>query len=81
MNIKEIEKQIQLLQDEVARLKGEQPKPTIEITKIKSKEGYVFKRTHDGMIMGNEISLGYDYSLGFKRRDKKEFYKEVEEEK
>lgn len=46
-------------------------------TKIISKEGYVFKRIHDQLLMGNEIILGIDYSTGVPREDLAEYYEEV----
>ena len=41
-------------------------------------EGKVFQR-YDGMMMGKELYLGYDYSLGFKRMDYIEFYEQVDD--
>ena len=49
------------------------------MNKITAKEGYVFQRIHDGMIFGNEIYLGIDYSTGEAREDKAEYYEEIEE--
>ena len=46
--------------------------------KITANEGFVWKRKHDGFIMGEEIHLGYDYSTGVKRVDKEEYYEQVE---
>ena len=46
--------------------------------RITSKEGKVFRRIHDGVIMGDTIILGYDFSTGKKREDKKEYYEEVD---
>jgi len=37
----------------------------------------VFRRIHDGFIMGNEIILGKDYSTGIEREDLPEYYEEV----
>jgi len=37
----------------------------------------VFKRKHDGFIMGNEIKLGKDFSTGVERDDLAEYYEEV----
>ena len=45
--------------------------------KIEAKEGFTFKRTHDGFIMGKIIYLGIDYSTGEPREDKAEYYEEV----
>ena len=50
-----------------------------DITVIRADEGKVFRRKHDGFIMGNEIFLGNDYSLGYERVDKPEYYEEIEE--
>jgi hypothetical protein len=55
------------------------PEPFTVRTIIAS-EGKVFRRKLDGMLFGKEIHLGYDYSLGFKRLDRPEFYEEVDEE-
>lgn len=51
----------------------------MDIKKITAKEGYVFQRIHDGMIFGNEIYLGIDYSTGEPREDRREYYEEIEE--
>ena len=50
-----------------------------KIMKITAKEGKVFKRIIDGIIFGNEIYLGVDYSTGVARPDKVEYYIEVDE--
>ena len=44
---------------------------------ITASEGNVFKRTHDGFIMGNSIALGVDYSTGVPREDLPEYYEEI----
>jgi len=44
-------------------------------------EGNVFRRIHDGFIMGSEIYLGIDYSTGFPREDLPEYYEEIDEPK
>lgn len=49
-----------------------------DITVMRADEGKVFKRKHDGFIMGNEIFLGNDYSLGYERKDLPEYYEEIE---
>ena len=49
-----------------------------DITVIRADEGKVFRRKHDGLIMGNEIFLGNDYSLGYERKDLLEYYEEIE---
>ena len=49
----------------------------MDIEKIIAKEGYVFQRKHDGMIFGNEIYLGIDYSTGTARQDKAEYYEQM----
>lgn len=51
----------------------------MDIVKITAEEGYVFSRKHDGMIFGNEIYLGIDYSTGEAREDKREYYEEIVE--
>ena len=51
------------------------------MNKITAKDGYVFQRKHDGMIFGNEIYLGIDYSTGEPREDKREYYEEIVEPK
>ena len=45
--------------------------------RIEAKEGFTFKRIHDGFIMGKIIYLGIDYSTGEPREDKAEYYEEV----
>ena len=49
-----------------------------DTTVIRADEGKVFKRKHDGFIMGTEIFLGNDYSLGYERKDLPEYYEEIE---
>ena len=44
---------------------------------ITASEGNVFKRTHDGFMMGNSIVLGVDYSTGVPREDLPEYYEEI----
>jgi len=51
--------------------------PPFEIKTITAEEGKVYRRLTDGMIFGKQIVLGYDYSLGFKRRDKEIFYEQI----
>lgn len=75
--INQLQKQINELQEKLNNLKNE---PNIEIKTYKAKKGFVFKRNRDGFIVGDEISIGYDYSTGRKRKDKIEFYTEVLEE-
>ena len=41
--------------------------------------GKVFRRIHDGYIMGATLQLGYDYSTGVKREDLPEYYEQVED--
>jgi hypothetical protein len=45
--------------------------------KITAANNRVFKRIHDGFVMGNEVLLGIDYSTGQSREDKPEYYEEV----
>ncbi len=47
---------------------------------ITATEGKVFRRIHDGFMMGNILYLGYDYSTGEQRFDLPEYYEEIEEE-
>ena len=49
-----------------------------DTTVIRADEGKVFRRKHDGFIMGNEIFLGIDYSTGTARQDLPEFYEEID---
>jgi len=46
---------------------------------IRAKQNRLFKRIHDGFIMGNEIVLGKDYSTGVERDDLPEYYEEVQD--
>ena len=45
---------------------------------ITASEGKVFRRIHDGIVMGDTIYLGYDYSTGEKRLDLPEYYEEID---
>ena len=54
--------------------------PPFEIKTITAEEGKIYRRLTDGMIFGKQIVLGYDYSLGFKRRDKEVFYEQIDDE-
>ena len=47
--------------------------------RIEAKEGFTFRRIHDGFMMGEIIYLGIDYSTGEPREDKAEYYEEVVE--
>lgn len=47
------------------------------MNKITAKQGNTFRRIHDGMIFGNEIYLGIDYSTGVAREDLPEYYEEI----
>jgi hypothetical protein len=49
-----------------------------DITVIRADEGKVFRRKHDGFVMGNEIFLGNDYSTGTARQDLPEYYEEID---
>jgi hypothetical protein len=44
---------------------------------IRAAENRVFRRIHDGFIMGNEIVLGMDYSTGVEREDLAEYYEQI----
>jgi hypothetical protein len=46
---------------------------------IRAKQNRLFKRIHDGFIMGNEIVLGKDYSTGVEREDLPDYYEEVQD--
>lgn len=78
---------LEQLYAEVERLK-KQLEQALSISKIEplpdriiiASEGKVFRRKLDGIIVGKELNLGYDYSLGFRRIDYPEFYEEVDEE-
>ena len=47
---------------------------------ITAREGFTFRRIHDGFIMGETIYLGIDYSTGEPREDKEEYYEEIKDE-
>lgn len=49
-----------------------------DVTVMRADEGKVFRRKHDGFIMGNEIFLGNDYSTGTARQDLPEYYEEID---
>ena len=76
MTLLEMQQQINQLQEQLNSLKGE-PISTIVPTIIYAEEGKIFKRKHDNFMMGSKLSLGYDYSLGFRRIDKEVFYEQV----
>lgn len=44
---------------------------------ITADSGKVFKRIHDGFVMGFEIVLGQDFSTGVEREDLPEYYTQV----
>ena len=44
---------------------------------ITASEGNVFRRIHDGFIIGSPITLGMDYSTGVPREDLPEYYEEI----
>lgn len=44
---------------------------------ITAREGYIYRRLHDGFEMGKTIHLGIDHSTGEPREDKEEYYEEV----
>ena len=46
---------------------------------ITADTGNIFRRIHDGFIMGSEIALGYDYSTGIARQDLPEYYEQIED--
>jgi len=46
---------------------------------ITAETNKVFRRIHDGFIMGSEIHLGYDYSTGKKRLDLPKYYDQINE--
>ena len=48
--------------------------------RIEAKEGFTFRRIHDGFIRGEIIYLGTDYSTGEPREDKAEYYEEIKDE-
>jgi len=45
---------------------------------ITADTGKVFRRIHDGFVMGAEIHLGHDYSTGVKRIDMPEYYEQID---
>lgn len=47
---------------------------------ITAREGYIYRRLHDGFEMGKTIYLGIDHSTGEPREDKEEYYEEVKDE-
>lgn len=48
---------------------------------ITARDGYVYRRLHDGFEMGETIHLGIDHSTGSPREDKEEYYEEVKRRK
>ncbi len=47
---------------------------------ITAREGYLYRRLHDGFKMGETIHLGIDHSTGSPREDKEEYYEEIKDE-
>jgi hypothetical protein len=47
------------------------------MTLIKAQNNNIFKRKHDGVLFGNEINLGLDFSTGAERQDLAEYYEEI----
>jgi hypothetical protein len=47
------------------------------MTLIKAQNNNIFKRIHDGVLFGNEIVLGLDFSTGVERQDLAEYYEEI----
>ena len=47
------------------------------MTIIKAQHNNVFRRKHDGVLFGNEINLGLDFSTGVERQDLAEYYEEI----
>jgi hypothetical protein len=47
------------------------------MTLIKAQNNNVLKRKHDGVLFGNEIVLGLDFSTGVERQDLSEYYEEI----
>lgn len=45
---------------------------------IIASEGKVYRRVHDGFIMGAEIFLGVDFSTGTPREDREEYYEIID---
>ena len=78
MTIEQLQQQLEELQKQLATLTGGYVPPEFSIRHYVADEGKVFQR-YDGMMMGKELYLGYDYSLGFKRMDYIEFYEQVDD--
>ena len=56
----------------------------MEHIKIVASEGKVFRRISDGMIFGNEVTLGYTYYIGCEKLDEPlwelpEHFEEIDE--
>lgn len=47
------------------------------MTLITAQHNNVFRRKHDGVLFGNEIVLGLDFSTGIERQDLAEYYEEI----
>ena len=72
-----MKKQLEEMLKEVNDALGVYTPPPFEIKTITAQEGKVYRRIHDGMIFGNQILLGYDYSTGVKRVDKPIYYEQI----
>lgn len=46
---------------------------------ITADAGKIYRRIYDRLIMGNQIHLGIDWSMGFGREDKEEYYEQIYE--
>jgi hypothetical protein len=48
---------------------------------IKASPNNIFKRIHDGVLFGQEIILGLDFSTGIEREDLEQYYEQIKNPK
>lgn len=72
-----MKKQLEEMLKEVNDALGVYTPPPFKIKTITAQEGKVYRRIHDGMIFGNQILLGYEYSTGVKRIDREIYYEQI----
>ncbi len=77
--LEELKQQLEAKLAEVNEALNVYNPPSSDIVTYYAGEGKVFRRCRDGALCGKKLTLGFDYSLGFKRKDYITFYEEVDD--